>query len=60
MLANACMKQTRLEKTESLEQFRALEMGYKIGVSRNDSEDIGNDTEEDLKKAKRLYERSHQ
>jgi 3-deoxy-manno-octulosonate cytidylyltransferase (CMP-KDO synthetase) len=54
------MKQTPLEKTESLEQLRALEMGYKIGVIRIDSEDIGIDTEEDLKKANRLFERSHQ
>ena len=54
------MKQTALEKTGSLEQLRALEMGYKIGVIRIDSEDIGIDTEEDLKKANRLFERSHQ
>lgn len=60
LLAYAGMKQTPLEKTEFLEQLRALEMGYKIGVIRIDSEDIGIDTEEDLKKANRLFERSHQ
>lgn len=60
LLAYAGMKQTPLEKTESLEQLRALELGYKIGVIRIDSEDIGIDTEEDLKKANRLFERSHQ
>ena len=60
LLAYAGMKQTPLEKTESLEQLRALEMGYKIGDIRIDSEDIGIDTEEDLKKANRLFERSHQ
>lgn len=60
LLAYAGMKQTPLEKTESLEQLRALEMGYKIGVIRIDSEDIGIDTEEDLKKVNRLFERSHQ
>lgn len=60
LLAYAGMKQTPLEKTESLEQLRALEMGYKIGVICIDSEDIGIDTEEDLKKANRLFERSHQ
>ena len=60
LLDYAGMKQTPLEKTESLEQLRALEMGYKIGVIRIDSEDIGIDTEEDLKKANRLFERSHQ
>lgn len=60
LLAYAGMKQTPLEKTESLEQLRALEIGYKIGVIRIDSEDIGIDTEEDLKKANRLFERSHQ
>ena len=60
LLAYAGMKQTPLEKTESLAQLRALERGYKIGVIRIDSEDIGIDTEEDLKKANRLFERSHQ
>ncbi len=58
LLAYAKMAQTPLEKTESLEQLRALEMGYKIGVIKVDTEDIGIDTEADLKKANELFERN--
>lgn len=57
LLAYAKMEQTPLEKTESLEQLRALETGHKIGVILTDSEDIGIDTEEDLKKANEYFER---
>lgn len=53
------MDQTPLEKTESLEQLRALEMGYKIGVIPVKTEDIGIDTEADLKKANEYFERNH-
>ncbi len=56
LLAYANMAQTPLEKTESLEQLRALEMGYKIGVIPVETEDIGIDTEEDLKKANEYFE----
>ncbi len=59
LLEYAKMKQTPLEQTESLEQLRALEMGYKIGVIQIESEDIGIDTEEDLRKANEYFERSH-
>lgn len=59
LLAYAKMKQTPLEMTESLEQLRALEAGYKIGVITVETEDIGIDTEEDLKKANEYFERSH-
>ena len=52
-------EQTPLEKTESLEQLRALEMGYKIGVIPVQTEDIGIDTEADLKKANEYFERNH-
>lgn len=52
-------EQTPLEKTESLEQLRALETGHKIGVIRIETEDIGIDTEEDLKKANEFFKRSN-
>ena len=58
LLTYAKMEQTPLEKTESLEQLRALETGYKIGVIRIETEDIGIDTEEDLKEANEFFERS--
>ena len=58
LLTYAKMEQTPLEKTESLEQLRALETGHKIGVIRIETEDIGIDTEEDLKKANEFFERS--
>lgn len=59
LLAYAKMEQTPLEKTESLEQLRALEMGYKISVISVKTEDIGIDTEADLKKANEYFERNH-
>lgn len=57
LLTYAKMEQTPLEKTESLEQLRALETGHKIGVIRIETEDIGIDTEEDLKKANEFFKR---
>ena len=42
-----------------MEQLRALETGYKIGVIRIETEDIGIDTEEDLKKANEFFKRSN-
>ena len=58
LLKYAHMKQTPLEMTESLEQLRALESGHKIGVITVETEDIGIDTEEDLKKVNAYFERS--
>ncbi|MDY6084564.1 MAG: 3-deoxy-manno-octulosonate cytidylyltransferase [Dialister sp.] len=55
----ASLSQTPLEKTESLEQLRALETGHAIGVIVTDTDDIGIDTEEDLKKANEYFERNH-
>lgn len=55
LAAYAEMEQTPLEKTESLEQLRALEMGYKIGVILEKTADIGIDTEEDLQKAEAYF-----
>ena len=59
LLTYAETEQTPLEKTESLEQLRALETGHKIGVIRIETEDIGIDTEADLKKANEFFKRSN-
>ena len=48
------LPQTTLEKTESLEQLRALENGMKIKVSVVDFVPVGIDTLEDLEKFKSL------
>ncbi len=53
----AKMAQTPLEVAESLEQLRALENGYKIGVIVEKTADIGIDTPEDLAKAEAYFER---
>ncbi len=58
LLAYAAMEQTPLEKTESLEQLRALEMGYRIGVIYEETPGIGVDTEEDLQRAELYFERT--
>jgi 3-deoxy-manno-octulosonate cytidylyltransferase (CMP-KDO synthetase) len=42
----------RLEETESLEQLRALEAGYKIKVLIVDYDGISVDTPEDLERAR--------
>lgn len=57
LLAYAKMAQTPLEVAESLEQLRALENGYKIGVIIEKTADIGIDTPEDLAKAEAYFER---
>lgn len=46
----AKMPQTPIEKSESLEQLRVLENGYKIKVVETDHKILGVDTVEDLKK----------
>lgn len=48
------LSQTMLEKTESLEQLRALENGMKIKTSVVDFVPVGIDTKEDLEKFKSL------
>lgn len=45
------LPQSTLEKSESLEQLRWLENGYKIGVGISDVETVGIDTPEDLERA---------
>ena len=48
------LPQTPLEKTESLEQLRAIENGMKIKTSVVDFVPVGIDTAEDLEKFKRI------
>ena len=55
LLQYAKMTPTPLEKSESLEQLRAPENGYKIKVLRSDNQFIGVDTEEDLKLVNEIY-----
>ncbi|MBQ2192991.1 MAG: 3-deoxy-manno-octulosonate cytidylyltransferase [Prevotella sp.] len=48
------LPQSPLELTESLEQLRWLENGYRIRVGRTNVETVGIDTPEDLKRAEAL------
>lgn len=48
------LPKSRLEKIEQLEQLRALENGFKIKAIITDSETIGVDTAEDLKRVKKI------
>lgn len=50
----AALAPTPLEQTESLEQLRALENGYRIRLSRIETAPVGVDTPEDLERARRL------
>lgn len=50
LLEIAKLPVSHLEKSESLEQLRWLENGYKIGISLTEIETIGIDTPADLKK----------
>ena len=52
------LRQTVLEKTEALEQLRALENGYKIYVGLTSHKDsVGIDTQDDYQKVKQILER---
>lgn len=57
LLRFAKMEPTPLEKSESLEQLRALENGCRIKVIETDRQFIGVDTEEDLKRVNEIYEK---
>ena len=54
LLTYAKLRPTPLEMTESLEQLRALEHGYRIKVLKTNFKSIGVDTPEDLEKVNRL------
>jgi len=54
LLQFAAWDPTPLERTEGLEQLRALEHGEKIKVVRTDYDAVGIDTPEDLEKARAL------
>lgn len=60
LLQYAKMPETPLEHAESLEQLRALENGYRIKVVETKSKFVGVDTEEDLEKVRRIYEKQLQ
>lgn len=55
LLEYAKMTPTPLERTESLEQLRALENGYRIKCVLSDARFVGVDTEEDLEKVNAIY-----
>lgn len=55
LLNYAKMAPTPLEQTESLEQLRALENGYKIKVITTDKHFVGVDTKEDLQRVNEIY-----
>ena len=59
LLKFAKLSPTPLEATESLEQLRALEHGYKIKVLKTDFKSIGVDTMEDLEKVNLLLGRTY-
>lgn len=53
LLKFATLPQTPLERTESLEQLRALEHGYRIQTVETRHDSIGVDTPEDLERVRR-------
>ena len=55
LLDYAKMPSTPLEESESLEQLRALENGYKIRVIKSNCKFVGVDTEEDLKRVNEIW-----
>lgn len=55
LLKYASLVPTPLEQTESLEQLRALDYGYRIKVLKTPHRFIGVDTPEDLKRVNEVY-----
>lgn len=55
LLRFAALEPTPLEKTESLEQLRALEHGYRIRLIETAFQPIGVDTPEDLERVRELF-----
>lgn len=60
LLQYAVMAPTPLEQTESLEQLRVLENGYKIKVIKTDFKFVGVDTPEDLARVNAIYKKLEQ
>jgi len=54
LLKYADMDRTLLEKTEELEQLRALENGYRIKMIKSDNDSLSVDTYDDVKKAEKI------
>lgn len=52
----AALPSTPLEQAESLEQLRALEHGYRIGVIETEKESIGIDTPADVERVRAYFE----
>lgn len=57
LLTYAALPPTPLEQTESLEQLRALEHGYRIKVLKTNHRFIGVDTLEDLERVNEIYKK---
>lgn len=55
LLTFASLAPTPLEQTESLEQLRALDYGYRIKVIKSDQRFVGVDTPEDLARVNEIY-----
>lgn len=56
LLRFAALPQTPLEKTESLEQLRALEHGFRIRLIETPFQPVGVDTPEDLERVRKIFE----
>jgi 3-deoxy-manno-octulosonate cytidylyltransferase (CMP-KDO synthetase) len=57
LITLAALPPTPLERTEMLEQLRALEHGYRVAAVETEYDTIGVDTPEDLARVRELVER---